>query len=175
MPTLVTMVSKNENVHDMLTINTKIDPERMGGTDAYVREYETEVKEIQKNLDGSGRRTEVIQAFWPAQTTEDPNAPEDGPYWLFRAEDVSSMFIQTFGVNWHLRIYTYDAWKDVLDALKEVESRRPQRVMLDLRYEWREHGDNKRLQVAVYFEDVRVEPMSLDFLLEDVDIESGAK
>lgn len=119
----------------------------------------SEVKSMSDNHEGEGFRTEKIIAVW--------NHDEDGtPMWLFRDEDISPLFRQVFGTNWQLRVYSFDAWKDVLDLISKPEAdRRPQGIELDLKYVWRRKG--AKLQVAVHFLDIRVTPLSLDFLAEE--------
>lgn len=137
-----------------------------------VKEAQAMVDDILNNAAGSGSRTEVLVAFWSHDETAEGVKV---PMWLFREENVSPMFIQAFGVHWYLRVYSYDTWKDVIEVLNEkATNRAPHRLEVDMTYFWRMWSEGE-LEVVVYFHEVRVAPLSIDFLLDNVDTGSTAK
>jgi hypothetical protein len=125
--------------------------------------YEDTLKELSENRDGGGKRTEVIHAFWSHDDHVKDDSGEMVPMWLFREYDVSPTFLQCFGTNWHLRVYSYDVWKEMLDRLSKSD-RKPKQIEVDIEYEWRQLS---KLQFAVYVRDVRITPLSLEFLTDE--------
>lgn len=143
---------------------------KMDGT---LSKYEETIKELHDDRDGSGFRTEKILAFWSHDDFVKDDQGEIVPMWMFRAYDVSPTFEQTFGENWHLRVYSYDVWKDMLDILHKSEDRKPKEIEIDIRYEWRKR---EKLQIAVYLQDIRIDNVDLAFLEEELDgVEPHAK
>lgn len=143
---------------------------KMDGT---LSKYEETINELYDDRDGSGFRTEKILAFWSHDDFVKDSDGEIVPMWMFRPYDISPTFEQTFGENWHLRVYSYDVWKDMLDILHKVEDRQPKEIEVDIKYVWRKR---EKLQIAVYLQDIRVNDIDLDFLEEEFeDVEPHAK